>query len=271
MSQQTILFLGATGGVTNACLARTLKSGTHHAIAMVRTPDKLIKQLQEQQGLSTAELANLTTLQGNALQLQSVKNALLSSGTLPDIVVTGLGGAPVFTWNIRHPLVFFKLDQPTICQDAARTLVSALREIYSENPALSNRKPDLVFVSTTGVTRGPEDVPFGMRFLYHSILEEPHIDKRGMENVYRGEAELPGGDGVFASVTGIRPTLLAGSGVLSEGIGQKKIKAGIESKPATGFKIQRADVGTWMWENVVSRNAERENGKGWRGEMVSLA
>ena len=78
------------------------------------------------------------------------------------------------------------MDQPEICGKAASVLVSALKEIYEETPSLRNSaKPSLTFVSTTGITTGPADVPWSMRFLYHVILATPHVDKKKMEDVYR--------------------------------------------------------------------------------------
>lgn len=268
---QTVLFLGATGGVTNACLTLALKSNQYKVIALVRTPEKLRKQLIEQQNLDEATINdNLTIVQGNALDLSDVKHALLANITagtdkaLPSTIVTGLGGSPVLTFNVCHPLQIAKIDQPTICEDAAKTIIGALREICSEQPTLSFTKPSLCFVSTTGVGRGPEDVPFSMRFLYHQVLAIPHADKKKMEDTYRDH--MLQSEPVFASVTGIRPTLLKGTGAITEAVGLGKIRAGVESKPALGFSVQRADVGTWMFENVVKEVGDRK----WRGEMVTL-
>ena len=267
----TILFLGATGGVTNACLTSALKSNQWKAIALVRTPEKLRDQLIKQQGLDETIINNkLTIIQGNAIDISDVKRALLANVTaqtdknLPSMIVSGLGGTPALTFKICHPLQFVRVDNPTICEDAAKTLITALREIFSEQPHLSSVRPGLCFVSTTGITRGPEDVPFSMRFLYHQILSLPHVDKKKMEDTYRDHMLQSGP--VFESVTGIRPTLLSGTGALSEGVGLRNIKAGVETKPALGFNVQRADVGAWMYENIIM---EGEYGK-WRGEMVTL-
>ena len=262
-SQQTILFLGATGGVTNACLSLALKSRSYRCIALVRTPQKLTDQLKTQQKLDDALLANLTILQGNALDQAAVKSAILAHGSLPNMIMSGLGGAPSMTFNIRHPLQFVQIDQPNICENAAKTLVSALQAIYNEEPSLTSPKPAIIFVSTTGISRGAEDVPFGLRTLYHGMLAQAHEDKKGMESVFRNSGD------VFSAVTGIRPTLLAGAGTVdgSEGKGVAAVKAGTEREPHMGFLIQRADVGAWVYENVVEG---KDSGR-WRGEMCSLA
>lgn len=268
---QTICFFGATGGCTNACLTAALNSGSYQVIALARTPEKLRNQLITQQKLDEEVVdKNLTIVQGNALELADVKRTLLtrvangSDTSLPFMLVCGLGGTPNIAFDIRHPLAVVRIDNPTICEDAAKTLITALKEIYAEQPALANDKPNLTFVSTTGITRGPEDVPLSMRFLYHQMLAIPHADKKKQDDVYRDQLLEP--QPVFTSVTGIRPTLLMGSGILNEGIGLDKIRAGVESNPETGFTIQRADVGDWIFENVVKG---AENMK-WRGEMCSL-
>lgn len=266
--EPTIAFFGATGGVTNACLVHSLRAG-HKCVALVRTPEKLRKQLQEQ-GVSEATLSSqLLIISGNAVDKAAVKSTLTAGGlgTLPSIIVTGLGGAPnMGGWSVRHPLRLFDLDQPTICADAARTLVDALTEIYSEQPTVATHKPSLTFVSTTGISRGPEDVPFGMRMLYHIALEIPHADKKNMENVYRDNVEQQQG-AVFKVVTGMRPTLLSGGVSVDQAKGLAKVRAGTEDKPATGFRIGRADVGHWMFQNLVH---DAEARRKWEGQMVSL-
>lgn len=268
---QTICFFGATGGVTNACMTFALKSGAYKVIALARTPEKLKTQLVTSQRLDEAIIdEKLTIVQGNALELADVKKTLLahvatgSDSSLPFMIVSGLGGIPNFQFDISHPLAIVNLENPTICESAAKTLIATLKEIYTEQPVLANDKPNLTFVSTTGVTRGPEDVPFSMRFLYHQMLAIPHADKKKTEDVFRDQ-QLES-QPVFTSVTGIRPTLLMGAGVLEEGVGLEKIRAGVESEPEIGFTIQRTDVGNWMFENVIKG---ADNLK-WRGEMCSL-
>ncbi len=87
-----------------------------------------------------------------------------------------------------------------------------------------------------------------------------------MENVYRGEMEKGQQESVFRNIVGIRPTLLAGTVSYTDAAGLEGVKVGTESKPALGYSIKRADVGHWVFENVIS-----DKGKGkWEGEMVSL-
>lgn len=272
MSQQRpVLFLGATGGCANAALVHTLRASIP-CIALARTPSKLVSQL-EAQSLTPAQLANLTTLPGNALSQPDVKAALLAhNSTIPATIVTGLGGSPKLQFDACSPLHIAGLDDPHVCATAARTLVAALREIYAEQPALAAKKPSVVFVSTTGVSRGKEDVPFAMRFLYHQALALPHKDKREMEDVLRAEDEASttsdkGADGVFRAVSGVRPTLLAGAVDVNDGLGWEKLRAGTEEAPEMGYSVKRADVGEWIFMNLVRDGEGKEK---WEGEMASL-
>jgi len=265
-STATIAFFGATGGVTNACLVYSLRAG-YKAVALVRTPEKLRTQLLNQ-GLDEAILNNqLTIIQGNALDVAAVKRTLRSpaSGAFPAFIVTGLGSLPRAQFAWRHPLQLFTLQDPTICETAANTLVAALGEIYTEQPELRAQKPILTFISTTGISHGPEDVPHAMRLFYHQILAVPHADKRKMEAIYRDNAASP--DSPFRSVIGIRPTLLAGAGMVSEGAGLQAVRTGTEPKPVLGYSIKRADVGHWVFENIIHDKAARTK---WEGQMVSM-
>jgi hypothetical protein len=275
MQTQTILFIGATGGCTNACLVHAIRTGVR-CIALVRTPSRLIEQLTKQ-GLPASTIeTHLTCVPGNALTISDVKTALNIHDSLPDTIVSGLGSIGNLKWEFCQPLQVIYPENPTLCTDAAQVLVQALREIYSEQAAAfgersSQTKPSLVFVSTTGVTRGPEDVPFAMRFMYHQALALPHKDKKDMEDVFRGDAEQEKeSQRVFRTVSGIRPTLLGpytGEIDVSLGKGLNTIKAGTERKPAVGYSIMRADVGHWMFVNLVK---DGEAKKRWEGEMVSL-
>ncbi|KAK5048061.1 hypothetical protein LTR84_006251 [Exophiala bonariae] len=265
-SKPSVVFFGATGGVTNSALVHTIQAG-YKAAVLVRTPAKLRQQLSDQAIDEMTIAKNLVLNEGNALDVAAVKRTLLSvnAGRLPTYIVSGLGGSPKLNLNMCHPLHLATLDNPEICATAASTLVTALEEIFTEQPALKANKPLLVFLSTTGVTRGPEDVPFAMRFLYHQTLAIPHADKKKMEDIYRGEVEKQ--DPVFRSVVGIRPTLLSGTVSYTDASGLQGVRSGYEHRPATGYSIKRADVGHWIFQNLIdeaTRNPEVE------GQMVSL-
>jgi hypothetical protein len=254
-SKPTVLFLGATGGSTLSALTHTLQAG-YPAIALVRDPSKLTSLLTSA-GVPESTLNDLLTIHtGNALDVSAVKKALLiedPTPRLPATIITGLGAAPKFQWSLFHPVT---IDQPTLCGTAAATLVSALNELYSEYPALQANKPLLSFGSTTGITKGPEDVPYWMRWLYHIVLYYPHVDKRVREEVFVGAQGKE-----FRTVIGVRPTLLTDG----EPVGLSKIRVGREQTPELGYTITRKDVGEWIFVNVV-----KGEGKGWEGEMVSM-
>ena len=264
----SIAFFGATGGCANACLVHSLRGG-HKCVALVRTPEKLRKQLTHQGVSESVITSQLLITQGNATEVADVKKTLTAGGSssLVSTIVTGLGGAPHLQFDWKNPLQIAALDQPTICEDAAKAVVAALNSIYTEQPALKTNKPTVVFVATTGITRGPEDVPFVMRFLYHQMLAVPHKDKKKMEDIFRGNVEKGGDEQVFRCVTGMRPTLLGGAVDVNDKQGVETVRAGTEQKPALGYSIKRADVGEWMFKNLIH---EAEAKKTWEGEMVTL-
>ena len=73
------------------------------------------------------------------------------------------------------------------------------------------------------------------------ILTVPHMDKKKMEDLYRGDAEQADeANKVFRNVVGIRPTLLSGGADYRDGAGIGKVRAGKEMKPATGFGVHVA-------------------------------
>jgi hypothetical protein len=278
MSSPTVAFFGATGGVAGTILIHTLLAG-YKAIALVRKPQKLHDRLKAQE-VPENLLGNLTIVEGNALDVAAVKKTLTAGGpqTLPSVIVSGLGGAPAFTFNWRRPFQFASLDNPTICESGAATLTAALQELYTEQSALKvlpqDKKPLLAFVSTTGITRGPEDVPFWIRFLYHQILTIPHVDKKKMENIYRADLEqADASTKLFRSVVGIRPTLLTpydnSPSDYRDALGVDKVRAGTELNPAIGYSIKRGDVGLWVFEMVIKEALNGQKGK-WEGEMISL-
>lgn len=268
-TQRPVLFLGATGGCANSALIHALRSSIP-CIALARNPSKLSSQLTAQ-SVTPSQLANLTIIPGNALNVTDLKTALLSSPSqsLPRTIVTGLGATPHLELRLGNPVV---MDDPHICENAARALVTALREIYAERPELVKteaEKPSVVFVSTTGISRVAEDVPFVMRFLYHQILAVPHLDKRGMEDVLLAGARVQEeGEGrVFRVTSGVRPTLLAGAADVDDGLGWEKIRAGKEEAPEMGYTVKRADVGEWVFENLVREGERRRE---WEGQIASL-
>ncbi|OAQ30462.1 hypothetical protein K457DRAFT_18309 [Linnemannia elongata AG-77] len=279
-------FLGATGGCTNACLAHTLLAG-FHASALARTPSKLVQMLLAQGIPQTTIDSQLRIVKGDSGDVSAVKNILLVPSTstaagegeeafgLVSAIVSGIGGVGKLQWSLRRPVT---VNDPDLCTNAAKTVVQALREIYETHPSLvasGRKKPSITVISSTGISQGPEDVPFGLRTLYHVILADPHKDKREMENLALENANnnavlssTTDAEGkVFGGAIIVRATLMKGDQSIKDGKGWKKLKVGTEDKPAVGYSVRRADVGEWIFEEVV--RAEDEGVK-WFGQKVTL-
>lgn len=178
------------------------------------------------------------------------------------IIISGVGGVPKFTPNPFRPT----LDDPVICQTAARTIVSCLQEM--QNSAGAEYKPPLLaVVSTTGLDPGTPDLPWALVPLYKLMLAIPHADKEAMEEVVMGAPP-----GLLEYVI-VRPALLTDGAA-----GERGVKAGYIGRVkngdgrwgdvkgvVAGYTISRADVGGFLFEEVVSRG-----GGEWKGKKVAL-
>jgi hypothetical protein len=204
---------------------------------------------------------HLTIVPGSATDVSAVK-ALLAHG--PSTIISGVGGAPKLKANPLRP---FSLDQPTICADAVAAIVAALRELSAAGEP--STKPHLVVISSTGIG-ATQDVPLAMRPLYRWALAVPHADKRAMEDAVVGAALAA--DSPLAGFVVVRPAFLLDG----KGKGLDAVRAGWERHasdearevgpgPAVGYTIARADVGAWIFEELVKGNVEE-----WDGRCVSL-
>ncbi|CAD0091445.1 unnamed protein product [Aureobasidium mustum] len=232
---QIIAFLGATGGCAGACLVAALNDG-YTCRALVRTPSKLIAMLDAQE-VPKSSLANLEIIEGNAKDINLVKQLLQTSTGIVDTIVFGVGAAP----KLRLHIMPVTLDDPNLCRTAMATLLSALYELKAPT------KPRLLVISTTGITRGPRDVPFLYIPLYHWLLHVPHIDKRVMEQLVIEQKDKPVAERVIEEFAIVRPTLLMDG----NGVGVAKVRYGLESSPALGWTIDRKDVGNWLFEKGI--------------------
>ncbi|KAK9357536.1 hypothetical protein V1504DRAFT_471983 [Lipomyces starkeyi] len=156
-SNPAIAIFGATRGCANASLVHSLLAG-YDVRTLARTPSKLTSQAH------------------TGLKWETC------------LIISGLGGKPVLQKSLRRPVT---LDNPGICSSSTEALLNALRAAYAENPSTAAIKPLLAYVSTTGITNGPEDVPFGFQFLYHVLLAVPHEDKRKMERTLKSHMAQP--------------------------------------------------------------------------------
>lgn len=240
----TVAFLGATGDCAGFCLANALKAG-HQCVALARTPAKLTTSLQSK-GVSEAALKNLDIVQGDIRDQKAVERALQVHGQVADIIVTAVGSVPKLEWSLTSPI---GVVDSTLCGDGAEVLAAALSALQP------SKTPQLVAVSTTGITQGkqPRDVPLPYVPLYHWLLHVPHIDKANMEATLRKAS--PG----FIAV---KPTLLFDGP--SRGI--TKLRVGTNDQPALGYGIRRSEVGEWMYDSLIARQAK----PGYLGKGISL-
>ncbi|KAF9970410.1 hypothetical protein BGZ73_006869, partial [Actinomortierella ambigua] len=131
----------------------------------------------------------------------------------------------------------------------------ALREIESSIERLDeSSKPLITLISTTGVSQGKEDVPFGFQTLYHKILAVPHAQADCSQRVFRGTVV-------------VRPSLLTGDHRIKSKSRKdiQALKVGSEDKPAIGYTVHRADVDEWIYERVV-----RPDASSFVGQKVTL-
>ncbi|KAI9843942.1 MAG: hypothetical protein M1837_005983 [Sclerophora amabilis] len=224
------------------------------SVSMVRTTSKLENLLAENKvPASKISQDHLTIIEGNAKDPAAVSRVLQL--TTVDIIVSGIGGAPTFSNPLKPGL-----EDPTICEDATSTILSALRD---QPPA---RKPLFIVISTTGVSELARDVPLLMLPLYHWILPVAHKDKANMECLLVSEAAKPADQACIRGFVAVRPSMLTnGPRLLGT---ETTVRAGTDANPAVGYTISRADVGAWIFEELIRERAD--GGEKWVGEKVSI-
>ncbi|KAF3482773.1 uncharacterized protein GIQ15_02097 [Arthroderma uncinatum] len=262
-----VAFIGSTGGCANSCLAHSLKGG-YKVIALARTPAKLTEQLKVQ-GIEQSVIdSQLTVVQGDVYDIEAVKRTVApesNDGTLVQTIISGIGSTPKLQASIMQPVT---LNDPNTCEKATNNIISAVREVQSvaEKAGKPKIQPFVTVVSTTGISK-TEDVPFAFRALYHYFLAVPHKDKLKMEeSLFRCVADPTPTARAFRGVMAVRPSLLTGDYNIATGKGWKTLKVGTDDKPAVGYTIQRADVGEWMYHEVVVNRGEN-----YMNQKVSLS
>ena len=273
MTKPTVAFFGATGGCAGNTLALTLKAGyTAHALA--RTPAKLTNQMSGTYSVPQASINScLTVIEGSVFDANAVRDVLLINGKPADIIIFGIGAAPTFQASLRQPVT---VDNPHVCATGMQAVVDAADELKCSMAGETGKetKPLVVAISTTGISRKKDDVPIILGPLYHWVLATPHVDKRAMEDILasaaigsQGQSKKP-----FGGAVAIRPTLLADGepkgvekvNVGWEGIGEDSTEG---TEPAKGYTIRRADVGAWIFSEIIEKNTRMQ----WSGRAVSLA
>ena len=226
-----LAFFGATGGSTLSAVVPALLAD-YDCTALCRVPPKLTTMLLEKGVPQSAIDAHLHITAGNVMQIPDVESTLTLNGRVADIIVSGIGITSLA-----------ELCQPTtLCETAVRNIICVLTEL---RPV---RKPLLVALSSTGITRGhtPRDLPLLMMPGY-MLLKHPHADKIRMEKAV--EEHMAGGreECAISGYVFVRPSLLTDG----KGKGGKHVRVGVESQPAVGYTISRDDVGLWIFENLV--------------------
>lgn len=209
---------------------------------MARNPEKLRGLLQQRQVSEYILANNLIVVTGSVTDTRAVKDTLVYANRPVDFIISGIGGRPSFE-NPLQP----SLDNPTICQDAIRAILTAT----TRERLMADKKPSLVVISTTGISQHGRDVPLLMLPLYHWALKVPHDDKAGMELMIREEMVKHVDKRGIQSCTVVRPSLLTNG----EG-GLENVRVGLEETPAVGYTISRSQVGRWIFENLLSRQSE---------------
>ncbi|KAF9096905.1 hypothetical protein BGX23_010216 [Mortierella sp. AD031] len=147
-----------------------------YASVLARTPSKLVKMLLAQEGITQAMIdAQLTIIQGEVADVSAVKRVLLVPTRKQDTstageeeaeeevevvsqIISRIGGVAQLHWSLTQSVTIEGLE---VCAQA----------------------PLITVISSTGISDGPEDVPLGLRYLYHVVLAAPHKDKKEMERI----------------------------------------------------------------------------------------
>ncbi|KAI9689649.1 MAG: hypothetical protein M1820_010119 [Bogoriella megaspora] len=261
----TVAFFGATGGCSGTALAHTLKAG-YIVHALARTPAKLTSLLHDKHGVLTSSLdTHLTIVQGSVSDSQAVRETLSINGSIADIIIFGIGAYPKFNWSLVTPL---SMDNPHICASAMRAVVDAASDVAS-----GEKRPFTLAVSTTGISRKRRDLPLMMSLLYHWFLSIPHADKLEMEDILRDAFTKSPGQGKrpFSTAIVVRPSLLTdgpAKGRDAVNVGWEGFASNEQNDkgPAIGYTISRADVGAWIFEQVIHNDKRAE----WGGKAVTL-
>lgn len=224
---------------------------TYGLSLVARSPPKL-QDLLRQRGIPESDITdNLSIVAGNVTDVDAVRQTLIHNGCPVDLIVSGIGGKMVFDNPLKPTL-----DNPTVCQDAIRTILAAARPL--------ERKPMLITLSTTGISSKKRDLPCAMIPMYNWMLKAPHADKKVMESLVLEEMEKPVADRAIENWVIVRPSLLTDG----KGDGLDKVKVGVEEKPAVGYTISRNDVGLWMFERLVRSPLRQDNP--YLGQIVTI-
>jgi hypothetical protein len=220
---------------------------------VVRAPEKLTTFL-ETQGITSSQISShLTMITGDIRSPSDISKVLYptESNDPVDIIISGIGAYPVFKGYK------FENSDPHLCQEG----IEAIVDVLSKRPQ-GQKKPLLVTIGTTGISKLGRDTPWLMLPLYKLVLGSAHRDKELMEaavtKAFNGEG---GREQSIQGFTIVHASLLTYGKMLGHEHVRSEIEGDQWSGKAIGYTISRQDVGNWIFEDVI-KGFENVKGKG---------
>ncbi|EJD45639.1 NAD(P)-binding protein [Auricularia subglabra TFB-10046 SS5] len=236
-SNKTVAFFGASGGCGFFALKHAVAAG-YSCLALCRSPSKLDAQFP-------TKPANLVVQAGNAHDVHAVASCLTVPGNTAQLV-----DAIYFTIGAKLDMTKMTLDDPDVCKKGMAALLDALKRLRDGG---AQGRPLIVVGSTTGISEHQRDVPLMFLPMYKLMLDQPHRDKKVME-----DAVIKSGE----SFVLLRPSFLTDGEKPQRKIrvGVEDPQRGVESK-AVGYVISREEVGRWVYENLLRGDPSQYMGK----------
>ncbi|CAG8736918.1 9921_t:CDS:2, partial [Acaulospora colombiana] len=208
-------------------------------------------------------------VKGDALNKEQIQAAWQAANqdNRVDLVLFSVGGTPTF-----HLLKGFEIQPPNITTHALSNLLQTIAADHGHH-----QMPKLVAITTTGATKASHDaLPFSFKIFYSYALNQPHVDKLGMERLLQYAAGMEWKEGVepaeeilpkgweqhyppagwLPQIVIVRPALL------TDGEAKQKYKASTDE--FASYTISRKDTGHFIGQRVVS---EWET---WSGKIVNV-
>ncbi|KAH6661337.1 NAD(P)-binding protein [Truncatella angustata] len=244
---KAIAFFGASGGCGLSALKHALAEG-HTCIALCRSPSKLTDQFPAD------KYPNLSVIEGNAHDVAAVSKCIVQPSDplkIVDHILSSIGG-------VFQPSKL-TIDDPHVCERGMEALLQALANVRANG---ATGRPHISALSTTGISKAGRDLPLAMDLFYRMVISVPHKDKRAMEDLVVSSRE---------DFTIVRPSLL----VADKEHEDWDIRVGIEDlmggkniveRKEWGYTISRADVGKWIYQNLI----KEDEGRQYVGKATSL-
>lgn len=214
-------------------------------LLVVRNASKLNDLLASRNVSADLIQKHLVIVTGNVKDVDSVTQTLFprsSNSGVVDIIVSGIGGAPVF----RAFPPGLTIDDPTVCQDATSTVLESLQAGLTADM----KRPVFIVVSSTGISDHGRDIPIAMVPIYRLLLPVPHADKKKMETILLSEVQSS--TPRIAGFVAVRPTMFTDGPLLAaEQIRSATESDGKVTKEAIGYTISRSSVGNWIYETLL--------------------